>query len=145
MRPEIRKIYVASSWRNQQQAEVVFKLRQAGHKVYDFKNPDLTDKGFSWSDVDKNWKSWTAAQQIDAYDHPAAVAGLRNDFEAMKWCDTLVMLQPCGRSAALELGWAIGAHKETFVIMVDGQEPELMTRLADYLCLSVEAVIAKLK
>jgi hypothetical protein len=135
------KIYVASSWRNEQQPAVVKALRDAGHSVYDFKNPKPGDKGFGWSEIDPNWKSWTAVDQIKCYEHPAAVRGLKNDFDAMKWADAFVMVQPCGRSAALELGWAIGAGKKTIVLMVDGQEPELMIRLADYLCLSIEEVL----
>jgi hypothetical protein len=34
------KIYVASSWRNGQQQDVVARLRAAGHEVYDFRAPD---------------------------------------------------------------------------------------------------------
>ena len=34
-----RKIYVASSWRNGYYPDVVDKLREAGHDVYDFRNP----------------------------------------------------------------------------------------------------------
>ena len=37
------RIYVASSWRNKYQPEVVAALRKAGHGVYDFRNPE--DKG----------------------------------------------------------------------------------------------------
>jgi hypothetical protein len=140
-----RNIYVASSWRNEQQPSVVKALRDAGFDVYDFKNPTADDKGFGWSEIDPNWKSWTARDQIACYRHPAAVRGLKNDFDAMKAADIFVMVQPCGRSAALELGWAIGAGKKTFVLMVDGQEPELMIRLADHLCLSIEEIIEKLK
>ena len=33
------KIYVASSWRNPYQPEVVAALKKAGHEVYDFRNP----------------------------------------------------------------------------------------------------------
>ena len=33
------KIYVASSWRNVFQQDVVDILRDLGHEVYDFKNP----------------------------------------------------------------------------------------------------------
>ena len=33
------KIYVASSWSNEDQQWVVNTLRAAGHTVYDFKNP----------------------------------------------------------------------------------------------------------
>ena len=33
-----RKIYVASSWRNTFYPEVVARLREAGHDVYDFRS-----------------------------------------------------------------------------------------------------------
>lgn len=43
-----RRIYVASSWRNPIQPEVVRHLREAGHEVYDFRNPAPGQEGFSW-------------------------------------------------------------------------------------------------
>ena len=46
-------IYVASSWRNTYYPEVVQALRDAGHEVYDFRNPPSGDPGFHWSDVDE--------------------------------------------------------------------------------------------
>jgi hypothetical protein len=52
------------------------------------------------------------------------------------------MVQPCGRSAALELGWA---GKLTVVLLADGQEPELMLKAADKLCVSMNEVIEALK
>ena len=33
------RIYVASSWRNAYYPEVVKRLREYGHEVYDFRNP----------------------------------------------------------------------------------------------------------
>lgn len=42
----LRKVYVASSWRNLLQPGVVSALRSMGHWVYDFKNPSEGDKGF---------------------------------------------------------------------------------------------------
>jgi len=39
-----RKIYVASSWRNDYYPKVVAKLREAGHEVYDFRNPPSDSK-----------------------------------------------------------------------------------------------------
>jgi hypothetical protein len=138
------RVYVASSWRNEQQPSVVAALRAAGHEVYDFRNPAPGNHGFAWSDIDPEWKSWTAEQQIQAYEHKKALNGLTYDFNAMHWADAVVMVQPCGRSAALELGWAIGARKRSVVLMVDGQEPELMLRLADHLCVSIEQVIERL-
>ena len=55
------KIYVASSWRNEYQQEVVKVLRELGHEVYDFKNPEGRT-GFQWSAIDKDWQSWTTEQ-----------------------------------------------------------------------------------
>ncbi|HEX5368491.1 MAG TPA: hypothetical protein VFY10_03670, partial [Dehalococcoidia bacterium] len=66
------------------------------------------------------------------------------DMSALRDCDALVMLQPCGRSAALELGWAAGAGKPTIVLLADG-EPELMLKVAHYFCLSVGEMIETLK
>lgn len=34
------KVYVASSWRNKLQPDVVAIIRAAGHEVYDFRNPE---------------------------------------------------------------------------------------------------------
>lgn len=98
-----RRIYLASSWRNQRQPAILWILRGAGHDVYDFRNPIPGDNGFSWRQIDPDWQRWSAQQQIDALDHPVARHGLGLDFGAMQWADTFVMLQPCGRSAALEL------------------------------------------
>ena len=50
------KIYVASSWRNEYQQEVVKVLRELGHEVYDFKNPEGRT-GFQWSAIDKDWQN----------------------------------------------------------------------------------------
>ena len=48
----------------------------------------------------------------------------------MEWADAFVLLMPCGRSAHLEAGWAIGAGKPTAILLSAG-EPELMYKMAD--------------
>lgn len=60
------KIYVASSWINVFQQDVVNILRDFGHEVYDFKNPPYGNGGFQWSDIDPNWQSWTTEQCREA-------------------------------------------------------------------------------
>ena len=62
---------------------------------------------------------------------------------ALQRADALVMVQPCGRSSSIELGFAAGAGLPTVVLLAPG-EPELMLSLADVLCTSVEDVIAEL-
>lgn len=128
------KIYLASSWRNDFQQDLVQLLRQDGHEVYDYRNPPA-GTGFSWDQVgyDTAFISKRDVLQGDlvrfreALDHPRAIAGFESDFSAMKWADTFVLLLPCGRSAHLEAGWAVGAGKPVHVLLNDRQfEPELM-------------------
>lgn len=138
------RIYLASSWRNEQQPAVLRALREAGHQVYDFRNPTPGNHGFSWRQITPEERPWSAARTREVLSHPIAEEGFGLDFRAMQWADTCVMLQPCGRSAALELGWAAGAGKRTLVLLADGQEPELMLKVADRLCLSIAEVLEDL-
>lgn len=127
------KIYVASSWRNQQQPGVVHLLRGLGHKVYDFKNPE-GKTGFKWSQIDENWQQWSVREYTEALNHPIAEAGFKSDFDAMQWADVCVLVLPCGRSAHSEAGWMKGAGKKVIIYQVGEQEPELMYKLFDGVC-----------
>lgn len=145
------RIYLASSWRNPQHPAVLAALRAAGHDVYDFKNPEAGNNGFHWSQVDpeadyepgarKEWEPWL---QIAALHHPIARESFDHDMRALSRCDALVMVQKCGVSSALELGWAAGAGIPTIALLAPG-EPELMLKMADRICLTVEEVIGVLK
>lgn len=138
-----KKIYVASSWRNLMQPDVVDLLRFQGHEVYDFKNPREGDKGFHWSEIDPQWKGWSPDEFRDSLDHPVAVRGFKSDFDAMKWAGVGVLVMPCGRSAHLEAGYFVGAGKPLYILLSDG-EPELMYAMATRLCVDtlelVEAI-----
>lgn len=138
-------VYVASSWRNFIQPDVVTILRQAGHDVYDFKNPRAGDVGFHWSEIDPEWKSWTPDQYIEGLSHPIAQAGFKSDFDAMKWADACVLVLPCGRSAHLEAGWFAGAGRPVYVLQIQSEEPELMNLLATGVFSGMSGVVAALK
>ena len=141
-RETMRRIYVASSWRNEGQPELVAILRDQGHEVYDFRNPTEGNTGFAWSDIDPEWLGWGPHAFRRLLDDPIAVDGFGLDFDAMKWADTFVLALPCGRSAHLEAGWAIGAGKPTAILLhADKFEPELMYRMADLVAVSVYEVI----
>lgn len=135
------KIYVASSWRNAHQPVVVDALRAVGHEVYDFRNPGPGDYGFSWSAIDPGWETWTTEEYIEGLRHPLAQRGFDKDFAAMRWSDAFVLVQPCGRSAHLELGWAVGAGKLSAILLAEGQEPELMVAMVDHLATSLDDLI----
>lgn len=126
------KIYVASSWRNQFQQDVVGVLRVDGNEVYDFRNPDENDKGFSWSDIDPDWQAWTVEQYRKGLDHIIAQNGYLKDYKAMQWADLCVLVLTCGRSAHLEAGWFVGCGKPLIILIpaMEPIEPELMYNMA---------------
>lgn len=133
----VNRIYVASSWRNEKQPDVVAMLRRMGHEVYDFRNPAFNAGGFSWRQMDPDWETWSPGDFRDRLQtDPVASHGYVNDLRALEWCDTCVLVMPCGRSAHLELGVAKGRGKRTIILLSEG-EPELMYLLADDLVISM--------
>lgn len=139
-----RKIYVASSWRNEYYPEVVTKLREAGHEVYDFRNPPSGDTGFKWSSVSENYMVWSPQEYREQLDHPKAVRQFHNDIKAMEACDACVLVLPCGRSAHTEAGWFAGRGKKTVVYIPEQQEPELMYKLFGGVCCTMEELVETL-
>jgi hypothetical protein len=120
------KIYAATSWRNPHHEKIVALLREE-HRVYDFRHPSVDgpigapEEGFSWREIDPNWKNWTREQYREALKHAVSQQGYRSDSQAMIWADACVITLPCGRSAHLEAGWMMGRGKPTAVYL-----PELM-------------------
>ena len=139
------RIYVASSWRNTHFPEVVRRLKEAGHEVYDFRNPPDGGHGFKWSELSEDYMEWTPQQYRENLTHPKAVKQFDNDVKAMKSCDTCVLLLPCGRSAHTEAGWFAGQGKKVFVLIPEKQEPELMYKLFEGVCCSIEELLKELK
>ena len=123
-------IYVASSWRNTLQPSIVVALRDAGHLVYDFREPTSGGKGFAWSDIDPDWQTWTPHGYRQALQHPIAKRGYGYDITALRECDCCVLVLPSGRSASWEFGYAMGQGKRGIVAQFDKIEPELMYREA---------------
>lgn len=153
-------IYLASSWRNKMQPEVLLALRNVGHSVYDFRNPTnswttLTpgddSGGFQWSDVDPQWQSWTPWAYRQGLQTPIATKGFQHDFEAMEAADIGVLLLPSGRSAHIEAGYFAGHPEKYLHVLVpdslppaEGWEPELMYRLANHVHGSLDELMGAL-
>ena len=138
------RVYVASSWRNQYFPEVVKRLREAGHEVYDFRNPPHGGAGFHWTDIDPNAPAWTYAQYAEGLHHPLAERQFQADIDALTWADTCVLVLPCGRSAHTEAGWMAGAGKRVLAYLPEMVEPELMYKLFDGVAGSLEELVEKL-
>ena len=141
-----RRIYVASSWRNQEQPALVGALRAEGHEVYDFRNPPGAT-GFSWGELDPAWLRWTPEHYSALVTaHPRARAGFESDKSALDWCDTCVLLLPCGRSAHLEAGYASGQGKQVVVrLSAERFEPELMYLMCSALAHTDQEVLEFLR
>lgn len=126
------RIYVASSWRNPYQPELVSNLRRNGHAVYDFRHDGrrLLDQdphrtigfeeplatAFSWSEMDPYWQQWTPEvyrQKLQT--SPRAAQGYIGDLRGMEWADTCVLCLPCGNSAHIEAGYMKARGKRLII------------------------------
>lgn len=136
------RIYVASSWRNIYQPAAVVALRSLGHEVYDFKDSE----GFSWRECDPEAPefdgpdSWGYDEWQAALRHPAAERGFARDMAALATAHRCLMVLPCGRSAHLEAGWAIGQGKPTAIWCPEYDTPDLMVKMADVVCPTLDGI-----
>ena len=107
-----RRVYIASSWKNRKIVRSMAKLlRTIGHEVYDFTDPEHFV--FNMTEETQEIKSqvdWIECGKISSTQQACA-----NDKAGLDWCDTVIMLLPCGRSAHLEAGVAIGQGKQLII------------------------------
>ena len=135
------KVYVASSWRNEVYPQVVELLRSAGHEVYDFRHQSVSWEEFDWNVT----QGVSSAELWDVLDHPAVRDRFHNDMNALRDCDAVVCVLPCGRSAHLELGYGIGTGKRTVLLWHDGDEPDIMHIAVDRIVFSLADIPQALK
>jgi hypothetical protein len=107
------KIYPATSWKNKDYPDVVRALRNDGHEVFDFRE---ANRGFRWAC--RTLQEFI--QQIET--DPAATAAFERDKDALDWCQALVLILPCGRSAHLEAAYA-GAQGKPVIVKLSIDEP----------------------
>jgi len=136
------KIYLASSWRNKTYANFRAYLIREGFEVYDFKNKE---NQFHWSEIDSDWKHWSASQTIaHIISERKCEKAFNADFSAIKECDVVILLNPCGKSAHLEAGFAAGQGIPVLIYQHDG-DPELMYRMADGIYSDTADIVQVLK
>jgi hypothetical protein len=141
----LSRIYVASSWRNKHQPDVVSFLKEAGHRVYDFRHPGLV-AGFRWTDCDPEYEGWTSEMyRYVLTTNPRAAQGYALDRRAMQWADACVLVTPSGPSAHLEAGYFHGASKRLVIYIPEKIDPDLMYLMADDVCLTRDEVLRALE
>ena len=132
-------IYVASSFANPFQPEVIKELRNMGHDVYDFhKNPNT----FSWDQINitqpaNKWNSTLYAEEMKS--NLDIDSAFKLDYLAIQKADCCLLLLPCGKSAHLEAGLFKGQGKIVYALTLEKEiEPELMYKFFDKILTSIE-------
>lgn len=138
------KVYAASSWKNTRHPEVVKALLEAGHEVYDYRNPSHG----RWDENSKWWE--TASYRQVKFPHiidgvPERQLAWDTDWAELEKCDAVVLTLSSGRSAHLEAGFAAGAKKCLIVLGDALEEPELMYNMADLVCTEIGEVVGELE
>jgi hypothetical protein len=132
------KIFVASSWRNAFQGNVVSFLRRNGYTVYDFKDSGYE---FHWSEIDPAWREWEAEKVCEVIrENNLVEEAVSCDLTALSNADVVVGVYPFGVSAAMEIGLASGLQKPTVLVIGGSLEikPETMLSLCNHICCSLE-------
>lgn len=115
----MRKIYIASSWKNKEKVrELASKLRSWGHEVFDFTDRDTRPKGTDWFNcpADKwDGPSLATIEYKEFLAHPTSGLIFSSDMSGLHWADTVVLLLPSGRSSHMEAGFAPGSGKDLFI------------------------------
>lgn len=111
-------VYVIGSLRNPQIPVIAAKLRIAGYDAFD-------DWYAAGPEADDHWQAYenarghTLAEALRGY---AARNVYAFDKANLDRCDMAVLVMPAGKSGHLELGYAAGRGKRTFVLL--DQEPK---------------------
>jgi len=95
-------------------------LRDEGHKVDAFCDSTNGRISFNWSELIKIMKTeGTDVSQIDAIEmmkHWRVKDAFEEDKKWINWADVLILVMPCGRSAHLEAGYAVGKGKKMYIL-----------------------------
>lgn len=134
-------IYLVGSMRNPEIPRIAGVLRGKGFDVFD----DWYSPG---PDTDDYWQAYERERGrnfAEALEGAHAKDVFEFDLDHLKRADTVVMVLPAGKSAHMEIGWAVGQGKQTFILMPG--EPErydIMYRFVNHVVMSLEELIAKL-
>ena len=111
------KIYISSSWKNRMAVRnLAIELSQHGHDVYDFTNPDCRKN--------PEIPPESFPDEFDASKHIYSEYLNRTEWRnavnenkaAIKWCDIILLLLPCGIDSTADWAFGLGLGKQSIVI-----------------------------
>lgn len=113
----MKKIYISSSWKNRTAVRAMAdRLRKEGHRVYDFtdpttrKIPEMPPE--EWPEkFDPSKHKWSEFTR-----HSKIYAAVMNNQEAIRWCDLVILLNPCGSDSHADWAFGVGLGKQSVVV-----------------------------
>lgn len=106
------KVYLASSWKNKKLVDKVDAfLKSKGFEVTNFTHPDDRKYLFNWEQI-PNSKNMN---QLDVMQIPLVNNSFKEDKGWLDWADCVFLVLPCGKSAHLEAGYAVGSGKKLVI------------------------------
>ena len=127
-------VYLATSWQNAYFRQICDYLHDFhGIDVYNFQ---ATNSEFHWSDILETMglKFFDPCLFQRVIQSDVCAEAYAKDVQAVQYSKALVMLQPCGRTAHLELGMALAYGKPCVIYYDEWEsraEPDLMVYPAD--------------
>lgn len=119
-------IYLIGSLRNPAIPGLTNKLEDAGHEVF-------SDWFAAGERADDSWKEYETLRgrtYKDALKGYAARHVFSFDLHHLNRCDAAMLVMPAGKSGHLELGYATGIGKQTFVLMDSPDRWDVMYQFA---------------
>jgi hypothetical protein len=110
------KVYIATSWKMQVAAkQMADSLRRLGHEVDCFCDQSTGRYVFHWTEFVEKEEELQNYNAISFLADPRTRRAFEEDRGYIDWCDAVVMIHPCGKSAHLEAGYAKGIGKKLFM------------------------------
>lgn len=141
----MQKIYIVSSWRNSDfdafikaVADIRDEKGEARYTVFNFKTQGMRCHKSDTPAKEDFWK---------VLDDKKVRQIFRRDMGFLRDADIVILLLPAGKSAHLELGYACGRGKDTYVVLNGVFEPEFTYLMAGEgkVIETVEEMLGRLK
>lgn len=112
------KVYIIGSLRNAKVSDLAIRLRAVGLEVFD----DWMSCGPQADDIWQEYEKKRGRSYKEALNGHFACNGFALDKKHIDEADVVVLLMPGGKSAHLELGYAAGIGKRTYILF--DEQPE---------------------
>lgn len=134
------KIYLASSWKNEEIVKLWAELLRRYHHEVDAFCDNSNDRYiFHFSEIGETWDLDAINFMIDERSQKA----FQEDKKWLNWCDCCLLILPAGKSSHLEAGYAKGQDKQLIIYQDEFPKGEfdVMYGFADLITDSRSAVI----